>query len=90
MVKGNLNRAEAVAMVGEKAVAQVEAENCEMTGRVQTDGDSRVEFSASVECVDQHGDKATLVAYYYQEDEAVNNTDDLSTLFWDVEGYEVI
>ena len=37
--KGEMNREQAVAMVGEVAVDKVERENCDFTNRVQCDGD---------------------------------------------------
>ncbi len=80
-----------MAMVGEEAVIEVERENCEYTNRVQTDGDTGVEFAASVRCTDQHGDDCTLVAYYYQDQETLDELgdNDLSALDWEIEGYEV-
>ncbi len=94
MRKGNLTREEAVAMVGEEAVAKVESEDCDFTNRMQTDGDTGVEFSASVRCKDQNGDDCVLIAYYYQEQEALDDleeagNDDLGLLDWEIEGYEV-
>lgn len=90
MRKGNLSRDEAVKIVGEKAVAAVENENCDFTNRVQTDGDTGVEFSASVVCEDQDGDRVTLVAYYYQEEEDLEGVEDLGGLDWEIEGFEVV
>lgn len=81
--KGNLNREQAVAQVGEQAVAQVEAENCDFTNRLMDNG--WVEFSASVEVGDD-----TLVAYYYQTQEAIDAAEGLDNLTWNIEGYEVI
>lgn len=81
--KGNLNREQAVAQVGEEAVAKVEAENCDFTNRVMDNG--LVEFSASVKVGDE-----TLVAYYYQTQAAVDANEDLGNLDWEVEGYEVV
>lgn len=42
--KGEMNREQAVAMVGEVAVDKVERENCDFTNRVQCDGDTCTEF----------------------------------------------
>ena len=88
--KGNLSREQAVAIVGEHAVARVDAANCDFTNRVQCDGDSRVEFAARVRCEDKDGNQCTLVAYYYQEQAAVDAVEQLDQLDWSVEGYEVV
>jgi hypothetical protein len=88
--KGNLTREQAVAIVGEAAVAKVDGENCDFTSRVQCDGDTRTEFSASVRCEDKDGTKCTLVAYYYQEQDAVDAVESLDQLDWGIEGYEVV
>jgi len=95
MKKGNLTREQAVAQVGESAVAKVDAENCEFTNRVgfngSVQGDDEVEFSASVACEDKDGYEVSLVAYYYQDADVVDeNGEDLSNLDWEIEGYEVI
>lgn len=81
--KGNLTREQAVAQVGEEAVAQVERENCDFTNRVRDNG--WVEFSASVTV----GDK-TLVTYYYQTQEAIDAAGELDQLDWEIEGFEVV
>ena len=88
MRKGDLTRSEAITLVGIEAVNQVEAENCDFTNRVQTDGDRYVEFSASVDCADKDGD-AILIAYYYQ-DESDLVIDDLGLLDWEIAGFEII
>lgn len=88
--KGNLTREETIAIVGEDAVNKVDATNCHFTSRLQTDGDTRVEFSASIRCQDTDGNDCTLVAYYYQERDAVEAVAELDELNWTVEGYEVI
>jgi hypothetical protein len=80
--KGNLTRAQAVAIVGEPTVDRLDSENCDFTGRALADGD--VEFSASVTA-----GKRTLTAYYYQtrSDVAALSWDDME---WEVQGYEII
>jgi hypothetical protein len=77
-------------MVGEDAVAKVDATNCDFTNRVQCDGDTRTEFAAAVRCKDKDGTDCTLVAYYYQEQEAVDAVEELDQLDWEIEGYEVV
>lgn len=88
--KGEMNREQAVAMVGEVAVDKVERENCEFTNRVQCDGDTRTEFSANVRCEDREGNEVTLVAYYYQEQADVDAVENLDELNWEISGYEVV
>ena len=89
--KGELNREQAVELVGEAAVYAVESENCDFTNRVQCDGDTRVEFSASVACPDKEGNEVVLTAYYYIEQEDLDNNEDnsLDVFDWKIEGYEV-
>ena len=88
--KGEMNREQAVAMVGEVAVDKVERENCDFTNRVQCDGDTRTEFAASVRCEDREGNYVTLVAYYYQEQADVYAVENLDELNWEISGYEVV
>ncbi len=88
--KGEMTREQAVAAVGEDAVNNVERENCDFTNRVQYDGDTRVEFAASVRCEDTEGNAVTLLAYYYQEQSDVNAVDSPDELKWEIEGYEVV
>jgi hypothetical protein len=88
--KGNLTRDQAIAQVGEKAVLGVESKNCEPTGRLQTDGDGTVEFSASVACNDAEGSPVVITAYYYPTQEQLDDAgDDLSNVGWVIDGYEV-
>lgn len=89
--KGNLTREQAVAIVGEQAVAKVEAESCDFTNRLMDDNDDRVEFSAGVLATDKDGQECTLLAYYYPTQAALDAAgDDLSNVDWVIEGYEVI
>ena len=88
--KGEMNREQAVAMVGEVAVDKVERENCDFTNRVQCDGDTRTEFAARVRCEDREGNDVTLVAYYYQEQADVDAVENLDELNWEISGYEVV
>lgn len=81
--KGNLTREQAVTQVGEQAVTQVERENCDFTNRVMDNG--WVEFSASVTVGGE-----TLVAYYYQTQEAIDAAGELDQLDWKIEGFEVV
>ena len=90
MRKGKLTRAEAIKIAGFDAVNRLDGENCDFSNRVQTDGDTAVEFEASVEFVDEDGTECCLIAYYYQEQDDLAGVEDLSLLDWDIEGYEVI
>lgn len=89
--KGNLTREQAVAIVGEQAVAKVDAANCDFTNCLMDDNDDRVEFSASVLCEDQAGDVVALVAYYYPTQGELDAAgDDLGNVDWQIAGYEVV
>jgi hypothetical protein len=92
MQKGNLTREQAVATVGEKAVAAAESKPCEPTNRVgyngSCQGDDLTEWSASVRCGD-----VVLTAYYYttseQDQTMAENSGDGSCIDWEIAGYEV-
>lgn len=96
--KGKLTRAQAVEIVGEAAVAKVEAKNCEPTNRVgyngACQGDDLCEWSAGVKCEDKNGTDCTLVAYYYttnEEDQAMADAGgDGSVIDWEIDGYEIV
>ena len=93
MKKGTLTRDQAINIVGIYSVDQVENESCDFTNRVgyngTCQGDDEVEFSASVRAEDKDGNDVSLIAYYYQDAEAVDEND-LDALDWEVYGYEVI
>jgi len=89
MTKGNLTRDEAIEQIGEAAITEVENTDCNYTGRVLPDGDSRVEFSSSVLCKDQDGNRVVLSAYYYQEQDDLDGLEELDSLHWIIEGYEI-
>lgn len=89
MTRGNLTREQAIALVGPKFVDKLDREGCDYTGRVQTDGDDRVEFAASVRLPEDH-DYYTLTAYYYQNPADLQGVEDLSDLPWEIAGYECI
>ena len=95
MKKGNLTREQAIEIVGLAAVEKIDVEECDFTNRVgfngNCQGDDEVEFKASVSCEDKDGNDVSLVAYYYQDADAVDEAgDDLGALGWKIEGYEVI
>lgn len=94
MQKGNLTREEAVAYVGESAVAKVEAANCEPTGRCgyngSMQGDDLIEWAAGVSATDHAGNSCVVRAYYYTTQEEIDAAgDDLSNVAWEIFGYEV-
>jgi hypothetical protein len=62
--------------------------NCDFSNRVQTDGDTAVEFEACVYFTDNEGNKRSLTAYYYQEQEDLDEFEELDALDWEIEGYE--
>jgi len=96
MKKGTLTRKQAIEIVGAEAVANVEQIDCDFTNRVgyngTCQGDAEVEFSASTRAEDAEGREVSLVAYYYQDADAVdeNDLDCLDCLDWVIEGYEII
>ena len=93
MRHGQLSRDEAIARLAEelsaseavRMVVTLDAENCEATSRCQTDGDTDVEFSASIL---SHDGATALTAYYYQAHRE-EWPEDLSDLDWDIHGYEI-
>lgn len=89
MRKGDLTREQAIAAVGLAKVEELEALECDFTNRLQTDGDTAVEFAASLKFVDDEGITRTLTAYYYQEQEDLDAVEDLGMLDWEIEGYEI-
>ena len=89
MRKGNLSREQAIEMAGLELVKKVESTNCDFTNRIQTDGDTAVEFSASINFIDQDGCHRTLTAYYYQDPADLDAVDDLGSLDWEINGYEI-
>lgn len=91
MRKGNLSREQVIKLVGKSLVNKLDNENCDYTNRVQTDGDEAVEFSASVTFTPLDGIQRTLIAYYYQDPEDLDEIEDgdLGVLNWEIEGYEI-
>jgi hypothetical protein len=90
MRKGNLTREEVIELVGLALVEKLEAEECDFTNRLQTDGDEAVEFAASVNFTDSDGMPRALTAYYYQDQDDIDEAgDDLGGLNWEINGYEI-
>lgn len=90
MRHGNMTQAQAIEVAGDAIVKKLDAKNCEMTGRLQTDGDDAVEFSAAVTFTHPNDGECVLVAYYYQSPEDLKNAgDDLGNCDWVLSGYEV-
>ena len=95
MKKGNLTREQAICIVGTALVEKVDTESCDFTNRVgfngSCQGDSEVEFSASVSGIDVDGYDIVLTAYYYQSADSVDECgDNLSNLDWVITGYEIV
>lgn len=83
-----LTREQAVARVGHGFVEQVEAKNCDFSNSVTNDG--TVEFIATVNAgKDEDGFDLTISAYYFQDADAVDSTEDLSDLDWSVDHYTI-
>lgn len=93
--KGNLTREEAVAIIGEEAVAAAERENCEPTGRVgyngKCQGDDLIEWSSSAAGLDRDGNECSVRVYLYtnraEEDAAEEFGWD--AIRWRIAGYEI-
>lgn len=93
--KGTLTREQAVAIVGEAAVAKAEAANCEPTNRVGylggMWGDDLIEWAGSAAAEDKDGTDCTVTAYYYTSQQEIDAAgDDLSNVDWTIAGYEVV
>lgn len=88
--KGTLTREQAIQAVGAELVEKLDSVNCDFTGRQQTDGDDTVEFSASIQVPENDERYTTLIAYYYQPSQDIEDVEDLSNLRWTVAGYELI
>mgnify|MGYP000977366315 FL=1 len=94
MRHGDLTREQAIALVGKSLVEKLDGVECDYTNRCQTDGDTDVEFSASVDFVDEDGFDRVLIAYYYQDTDHMNeilvaNGGDLGGLNWEIHGYDI-
>lgn len=86
MRKGNLTKEQAITLCGHFVVDLLDNKNADFTNRVQTDGDTDVEFSAQIETV-----AGVLIVYYYQPEEFIKNNDiQLCDLDWQVHAYDFI
>jgi len=91
MKYGTVTREQAIAVFGEELVNRLDSENCDFTNRVQTDGDTTIEFSATLRgLAADDGQERTLTAYYYQDADMVREAEDLGSLDWVIDGYEII
>ncbi len=86
MREGLLSQEEAIERVGIEAVNQVDVLNCDFTNRQQNDG--TIEFSSNVECM-ENDEPVMLTAYYYQDEDSVEQVEELDLLDWEVAGYTV-
>jgi hypothetical protein len=87
--KGTYTRATLIHNVGLAAVEQLERMDFDFTNRVQHDGDSRVEFAASMRCLDIEGSPVEITAYYYQEADALDDAANFPDLDWTIHGYDI-
>ena len=91
MRHGKLSRDHVVALFGEEVIAKLDAEPCEPTSRLQTDGDDSVEYSATIRV--KHEDYTYVTAYYYttpeQEQRMADCDGDGSVIDWEIEGYDI-
>lgn len=91
MQKGDLNKDQAIAIVGEEAVNKIEHAVAEPTGRVgfngACQGDDSTEWIAVQKCKTVSGDDAYLYAYYYTSNKQDENLDSVN---WKIAGYQVL
>lgn len=82
-----MTREQAIERVGIELVEAVEKENCDFTNRITngTEWQGYCEFSASLK-----NDLGTVVVYYYQKEEDVDATEDLGSLDWEIDHYDVV
>lgn len=85
----NMSREEAVALLGEHLIKEVESLNCDYTNRV-TDGTEWNGFTEFMSSLELGNNNYHINAYYYQKNEDVENTEDLSSLKWEVQKFELI
>ena len=81
-----LSQEEAIERVGNEAVNQVNALNCDFTNTQQNDG--TIEFSSHVECI-ENCEPVILTAYYYQDESSVEQVEELDNLDWRIAGYTI-
>jgi hypothetical protein len=85
-----MTRADVIRVLGQDALDCVEAAECEATSRVQTDGDTDVEYCAVVTVTHpDDGAPADLYAYYYQTEADLVAAGESDNLTWEIHGYEV-
>ncbi len=77
----NLNREEAIEIVGIDATDKVESENAYPTGCLRRDG--QVEFKSRLVSKDLAGNKCVINAVWLMDADDVNKSEDLSDLDWD-------
>lgn len=91
MRHGKLSREQVVALFGEEVISKLDAEPCEPTSRLQTDGDDSIEYSATARV--KHEDYTCVTAYYYitpeQNQIMFNHDGDGSAIDWEIEGYDI-
>lgn len=83
-----MTREEAIKRMGLAMVESAEADSCDFTNRVTngTEWDGFCEFAGYSE---PNEDGKRVVAYYYQKNEDVDATEDLGSLDWEIDHYEM-
>lgn len=83
-----MTREEAIERMGLAMVEDAESDNCDFTNRVTngTEWDGFCEFAGYSEA-NEEGER--VVAYYYQKNEDVDATEDLGSLTWTIDHYEI-
>ena len=86
----NLTREQAVALVGTKIVEDAESKNCEWYGNNELDQVEKWTAKVSFEKDDiYHGVPCDFLAVYYQPLYSTNNVEDLGSLNWEINHYEI-
>lgn len=83
-----MTREQVVERMGLEMVESAESDNCDFTNRVMngTAWDGWTEF-AGYSKANEEGER--VVAYYYQKNEDLDATEDLGSLDWEIDHYEI-
>lgn len=80
-----LNRDTAIDIFGIEPIQSLDDVNCTFTNRVvDSEYVGMVEFSAYIE-----HDKYLITAYYYQTEEDIAQCEELDSLTWEIDHYEI-
>jgi hypothetical protein len=92
----DVSRREAIKRVGLDNVLKIESENCEPTNRLLGDGDTTIEYKASIACKELGtGYDVILEAYYYPDQSEFLDADgepieDLGNIDWEIDRYVIV